>query len=206
MKKKKLIKRAEKEEKSERIVLLKDNIDNILLDYDEMNSTAKGEDILKKLANDERMINYKNLFFKTGNPAIGNYDFLKRFGTLYGLFHDLISETISVKKAAIEQNQMIKKIEELKNFVLSETNTNSAIKKSKTKTPRKRILTTQKSVLNNALKLYDTSTAMINAFINKNIYPGNLEKDVCQDEELKYDERIAERTESRRQYQETKGY
>ena len=62
--KKELIKRAEKEEKSERILLLKDNSDNILLDYDEMNITAKGNDILKKLANDERMITTKNFFLK----------------------------------------------------------------------------------------------------------------------------------------------
>ena len=64
IKKKELIKRAEKEEKSERILLLKDNSDNILLDYDEMNITAKGNDILKKFANDERMITTKFFFLK----------------------------------------------------------------------------------------------------------------------------------------------
>ena len=55
------------------------------------------------------MINCNNLFFKTGNPTIDNYDFLKRFGTLYDLFSDLISESISIKKAARKQNEMIKK-------------------------------------------------------------------------------------------------
>ena len=90
-----------------------------------MSITAEGEDNLKKLANDERMTNYENLFFKTGNPAIDNYDFLKRFDTLYDLFYDLICEAISIKKAAKEKNEMLKKIEELKNFVLSEENTNS---------------------------------------------------------------------------------
>ena len=69
-----------------------------------MNISAKGEDIIKKLATDERMINYENLFFKTGNPAIDDYDFLKRFGTLYDLFYDLISETISIKKQ--QKNKM----------------------------------------------------------------------------------------------------
>ena len=39
-------------------------------------------DILKKLAKDQkRMINYQNVFFKSGNPTIDNFDFLKRFGT-----------------------------------------------------------------------------------------------------------------------------
>ena len=59
--KKELIKKVEKEEKSERIVLLRDNLNDILV-ADDMNITAKGENILKKLANDERMINY-NFFF-----------------------------------------------------------------------------------------------------------------------------------------------
>ena len=59
--KKELIKKVEKEEKSERIVLLRDNLNDILV-ADDMNITAKGENILKKLANDERMINYKFFF------------------------------------------------------------------------------------------------------------------------------------------------
>ena len=63
-KKKELIKKAGKEEKSEKIMLLRDNLHDILVTYN-MNITAKGEDILKKLANDEGMINYKNFFFKT---------------------------------------------------------------------------------------------------------------------------------------------
>ena len=79
-------------------MLLRDSLAYILQDYGEINITAEGADILKKLANDERMINYENLFFKTGSPATGNYDFLKRFGTLYDLFYDLISEIISTKK------------------------------------------------------------------------------------------------------------
>ena len=71
-----------------------------------MNITNKGEDIVKKLANDERMIKF---VFKTGNPIINNYDFYKRFGTLYDLFYDLISETIRIKKAVKEQSEMIRK-------------------------------------------------------------------------------------------------
>ena len=108
-KKKEPIKRVEKEEGSRKTVLLRDGLKNILQDYGEINITAKGEDILKKLANDERMINYENLFFKIGNPSIDNYHYLKRFSSLYDFFYDLISETISIKKAAKEQNEMIKK-------------------------------------------------------------------------------------------------
>ena len=80
-------------------MLLKDGLDNILLSYD-INITEKGEDILKKLSNNERMINYKNLFFRAGNPAIDNYDMLKRFGTFYGLLVDLLNKEIDTIKAS----------------------------------------------------------------------------------------------------------
>ena len=61
---------------------------------------------------------------------------------------------------------MINKIEKLQNFVLLEeksiTNesTQSVIKKAKTKVQRKEILAKQRSVMKNALKLYDKRTDM----------------------------------------------
>ena len=79
----------------------------------------------------------------------------------------MISEKISFKKTVIEKNEMIKKLEELKDFILSEEKTKGAIN-----------LATQKSFLSNALRLYDKITVMINAFIDKKIYLGDLEKDV----------------------------
>ena len=83
------------------------------------------------------MINYNNLSFKTGNPIIKNYDFLKMFGTFYDLLLDLLNEGISTIEAAKEQ-----------------------------------------SVIRNALKLYGRITIIINAFVNKFIYPGDVEEDV----------------------------
>ena len=77
------------EKKSRKTALLKDKLDDILAEYD-MNITNKGEDILKKLARDERIINLDNLIFKTGDLIIGNCDFVKRFRTLYELFSELI--------------------------------------------------------------------------------------------------------------------
>ena len=62
-KKKELVKRIEKEKKSGKIVLLKDDLDDIFINFD-INFTEKGEDILKKVATDERMINYNNLFLE----------------------------------------------------------------------------------------------------------------------------------------------
>ena len=55
------------------------------------------ENILEKLTNDGRIINYKNLFFKTGNSGINSFDFLKRFGTLFDLLIDLLNEKMNIK-------------------------------------------------------------------------------------------------------------
>ena len=41
------------------------------MEYD-MDIDSKGENIHKKLVNDERVINYNNLFFKSGNPVTDN--------------------------------------------------------------------------------------------------------------------------------------
>ena len=107
----------EREEKSKKIVLLEDNLNNILVAYD-INISIKRKDILKNRANNERNINYKNLFFKSGRPTIDNYDFFKRFGTLYDLLINLLNERMSLERANEEQNEMIEKIKE--NFVLLE--------------------------------------------------------------------------------------
>ena len=106
--KKIIIKEVERKERSGEIVLLKDWLNNILLDYEDMNINAKGKYILKKLAKDERIINYKNLLFRTGYLIIGDYSFLKRFATLYDLLIDLLSKEISPKKAVEEENGVIR--------------------------------------------------------------------------------------------------
>ena len=63
-----------------------------------MSFTNKGQDTIKKLARDEKMINYGHLIFETGNPNIKNFDFFKRFGTLYELFTYLLDEKIKQNK------------------------------------------------------------------------------------------------------------
>ena len=60
--KKKLIEKLEREEKSGKVILLRDNLDDIFMVYD-LNISLNGEKTLKELANDERMINYKMFFF-----------------------------------------------------------------------------------------------------------------------------------------------
>ena len=59
-----------------------------------------------------------------------------------------------------------------------------------------------KSVLRNELKLYDKITYIITAFTNKDIYSGNVEKDVHykpEESETEFEESTAERTKIRRQ-------
>ena len=109
-----------------------------------MSIMNKGKNILEKLSNGERIIDYSNLFFEANNHLVASdYDFCKKFGTLYDLFLRLFSGPISAKKAAEEQNEMITEIEDLKNFILSEEKTikeettKGVIKKAKTKTQRK---------------------------------------------------------------------
>ena len=130
------------------------------------------------------MISYKFFFFKTGNPITDNFIFLKRFGALCNSLIDLLSKEMSTLEAAEEQNVMINKIEEQKKFILleeksiDEEKAKGAIKKVKTKTQRKEILASQKSILKDAIRLYDKRTFIINALINKDIYSGDVEKDM----------------------------
>ena len=162
-------------------MLLKRNLNYILINFD-MNFTFKGTDTLTKVV-DERAINYKNLFFKTGDPIIKNFDFFKRFGTLYDLLIDLLNEKINTLEQKKERKEMKEKINKLGNFVLLEESimkkkTKSGIKKTQNKTRRNQILAPQKSVIEIAIKLYDKITIIINAFVNNSIYFRDVEKDV----------------------------
>ena len=77
---------------------------------------------------------------------------------------------------------MAKKVEALK-------------KKANTKAQTRKAISLQKSVISNAIKLYEKRTIIIDAFIDKNILSRNLEEDLYYwDEEPKFDESIAERT------------
>ena len=102
-KQKQLMGNIKKKEKLEEILLLTNNLNGILMTYD-INFTKKGENILKNLVIDKKMINYQNLLFKTGNPIIDNFDFFKRFGTLYDLLTDLLNRKISTIK--VKKNKM----------------------------------------------------------------------------------------------------
>ena len=68
---------------------------------------------------------------------------------------------------------------------------------------RNQILTAQKSVLKNIIKLYDKRNDIINVFVNEDITPKNTEVNFCDDpKELKsepnFEKGITERTKMRR--------
>ena len=75
----------------------------------DMTFTDKEKDILKKLSKNERMISYQDLLFKTGNPFVGNFGLLKRFGSLYNLLIYLLSEEIRTLRAAKEQTKIMER-------------------------------------------------------------------------------------------------
>ena len=86
----------------------------------DMNFTNQTKNILKKAANNERMINHNNLVLKKGDPNLKNFDFLKRFGTFHDLSIDLLYAEITTNKAVKEQNEIIIKLKQPKNFILLE--------------------------------------------------------------------------------------
>ena len=69
---------------------------------------------------------------------------------------------ISIKKAIEEQDKDITK----------------GVTKTKNKTQGNQFFATQKGVIKNPLNLYNKKNDIINVFINRNIYLGDVEKDV----------------------------
>ena len=126
---------------------------------------------------------------------------------MYDLLIDLLNKKISTFKAEKEQSEMPEKINNLKNVVLSEESITKKRnrgwhKKAKNKTQRNQILVSQKSIVKNAIKLYDKGANTINLFVNKHIYPGEVEKDVCYSPEKskqKFEKTIAEKIKLKRQ-------
>ena len=128
-------------------MLLKDNLTDIFFIF-EVNFKGEGKDILKKLAKEERMINCNNFFF---NHVIQLLE--KEFGALHELLLDLLSENISKKEAAMEQDKLLDRIDEQKGFILLEGKiikkemTEGAIKKEKRQKHKKeKILEHKKSL------------------------------------------------------------
>lgn len=118
---------------------------------------------------------------------------------MYDLLFDLINRKISISEEKQEQEDMIIKIEELKNFIFLEEESIT-----ERKTERKQILVIQKRVIKNAIKQYDKITDIINAFVKKIIFFWNLEENIFDkskysEPKLSFEESMSGRTNMRRQ-------
>ena len=73
------------DKKSKIIVLLKDELDFMLKNFDS-NFNSTGNTFLKKLTKDEKKTDYNNLLFSIDNESVAeDVDFLEKYGTLYDL-------------------------------------------------------------------------------------------------------------------------
>ena len=81
----------EKRKEPRKIVLLKDRLDYIFTNFSS-NFNSTGKNFLKKLAKDEKKIDYNNLFFEIDYPVIKSFDFLENVGALHDLLINLLNE------------------------------------------------------------------------------------------------------------------
>ena len=96
------------DKKSKETVLIKDKLDFIFNNFDQnFNSTRKK--FLKKLAKDEKKIDYNNLFFEIGDKSVvKSADFLKEFGTLYDLLIYLLDNSMRIVTSTKDQIKFFK--------------------------------------------------------------------------------------------------
>ena len=91
------------DKKSKIIVLLKDELDFMLKNFDS-NFNSTGKTFLKKLTKDEKKIDYNNLLFSIDNePVAEDVDFLEKYGTLYDLLIYLLDNPMRKVISAEDQ-------------------------------------------------------------------------------------------------------
>ena len=88
------------DKKSKEIVLLKDKLDFIFKNFDQ-NFNITGNNFLKKLAKDEKTIDYNDLFFEIDDKSVyKDVDFLEEIGTLYDLSIYLLDNSMRIANSA----------------------------------------------------------------------------------------------------------
>ena len=102
--------------KPKEIVLLKDKLDYILENFGS-NFNSTGKNFLKKLAKDEKEIDYNDLFFEMDDPIIKSFDFLSEVGTLYDFLINLLNENQTLLNSSGMQVHLAKIIESLNNII-----------------------------------------------------------------------------------------
>ena len=148
-----------------KIVLLKDRLDYIFKNFgSHFNSTRKY--FLKKLAKDEKKIDYDNFFFNIDEkPVVKSVDFLEEVSTLYDLLIYLLANADRVLNSAQTQINFFKVINVLKTTISSmKTDITDQSEEQK-----KKIFAEQESVLKNAKLLLEKRGEIINQFTKNNI-------------------------------------
>ena len=94
------------DKKSKIIVLLKDELDFMFKNFDS-NFNSTGKIFLKKVAKDEKKINYNNLFFSIDNASVAeDVDFLEKYCTLYDLLIYLLDNPMRMIISAEDQKKI----------------------------------------------------------------------------------------------------
>ena len=153
------------DKKPKEILLLKNKLDYIFKNFNS-NFNSTGKNFLKRLAKDEKKIDYNNLFFEIeGKFVVKDADFLKQFGTLYDLLIYLLNNSMRILTSAEDQIKLFKAINLLKGIILSmKTDI-----KYQNEEEKKKIFAKQENVLSNAEMLLIKSGELIDQFSKYNI-------------------------------------
>ena len=141
-------------------MLLKDKLDFIFKNFDQ-NFDNAGKYFPKKLAKDEKIIDYNNLFFETDDKsALKSADYLKEFGTLYDLLIYLLDNSMKIVTSSEDQIKFFKAI-----IVLSiKTDVTDQSQEQK-----KKLFAEQENVLSNAEMLLTKRGDLIDQFSKNSI-------------------------------------
>ena len=178
------------DKKPKEIVLLKDKLDFIFKNFDS-NFNSTGKNFLKKLAKDEKKIDYNNFFFEIEDKFVAkNGDFLKEFGTLYDLLIYLLNNSMRIVISTEDQIKFLKAITVLRKIISSmKTDITDQSEEQK-----KKIFAEQENVLSNAEMLLIKRGELIGQFWENNII---LKNEKFYDAPKKSEESISEKLEQK---------
>ena len=146
-------------------MLLKDKLDHIFKTFGpHFNRT--GKNLLKKLAKDEKKIDYNNLFFEMGHESVvKDVDFLNEIVTLYDLSIYFLDNSMRIVTSTEDQINFVKAITVLKKLSQAwKLTLQIKVKKKKNK-----IFSKQENVWSNVEMLLIKRRELLDQFTKNNI-------------------------------------